>query len=115
MGSDSSELEVRVVLQELRRSIDVLDTALVSILIERFRLTERVGQLKADSGLHASDPIREQEQLRRHRAQAEAHGADPEVIGSLMVTLMNLVKARHREIHHELTYSEPADSDTETP
>ena len=33
-------------LGELRKSIDNLDTALVAILAERFRITERVGELK---------------------------------------------------------------------
>ncbi|HJE77094.1 MAG TPA: chorismate mutase, partial [Brevibacterium epidermidis] len=38
-------------LQELRGSIDNIDASLVHLLAERFKLTERVGELKADHGL----------------------------------------------------------------
>ena len=46
-------------LQKLRNSIDNLDAALVHILAERFRATQRVGHLKTEYSLPAGDPDRD--------------------------------------------------------
>jgi chorismate mutase len=65
-------------LLSIRQSIDNIDDALVRLLAERFKFTQRVGVLKATNGLPAADPGREREQIRRLRALAvEAH-LDPE-------------------------------------
>ena len=42
-------------LQSLRSSIDNIDAALVHLLAERFKCTQRVGHLKATAGLPAAD------------------------------------------------------------
>ena len=42
-------------LAEYRASIDTVDTALIALLIERFRLTNKVGRYKAEAGLAAED------------------------------------------------------------
>ena len=60
----------------LRRSIDNLDGAIVYLLAERFRLTTRVGIIKARDGLPASDPGREQWQTERLTRIAEEAGLD---------------------------------------
>ena len=53
-------------LAALRASIDNLDSALVSLLAERFKITQRVGVLKATRGLPPADPDRERRQIERH-------------------------------------------------
>ena len=60
----------------LRRSIDNIDGALVYLLAERFRLTERVGQIKATASLPATDPEREARQAERLSALAAEAGLD---------------------------------------
>ena len=60
----------------LRRSIDNLDGAIVYLLAERFRLTTRVGIIKARDGLPASDPEREQWQTERLARIAQEAGLD---------------------------------------
>ncbi len=65
-------------LDQFRKSIDNLDAALIHLLAERFRLTKQVGQHKAERGLPASDPEREQRQVARLRAMALAAELDPE-------------------------------------
>lgn len=65
-------------LADIRRSIDNIDAALIHMLAERFRCTQRVGVLKAEHGLPASDPAREQRQIARLKALAEESHLDPE-------------------------------------
>ncbi|HRW17678.1 MAG TPA: chorismate mutase [Dermatophilaceae bacterium] len=64
-------------LSALRASIDNLDAALVHLLAERFRCTQRVGHLKHELGLPAADPVREEQQLARLRVLASDAGLDP--------------------------------------
>ncbi|WP_034961217.1 chorismate mutase, partial [Komagataeibacter kakiaceti] len=43
-------------LEELRRSIDNIDAALIYMLAERFRHTQAVGKLKAANDMPPADP-----------------------------------------------------------
>lgn len=65
-------------LHSLRASIDNIDAALIFMLAERFRCTKQVGVLKAEHGMPASDPAREEQQVARLRALAEQADLDPE-------------------------------------
>ena len=60
-----------------RATIDNLDAALVHLLAERFRCTQRVGELKAELDLPPSDPEREERQVARLRELAAQSGLDP--------------------------------------
>ena len=64
-------------LRDLRASIDNIDAALIHLLAERFRCTQRVGRLKAERGLPPADPGREAAQIARLRSLAEAADLDP--------------------------------------
>ena len=57
-------------LARLRESIDNFDAALIHLLAERFRCTQRVGELKARKGIPPSDPDREARQVARLRKLA---------------------------------------------
>jgi len=64
----------RVLLRDLRISIDNIDAAIVYMLAERFRCTEEVSRLKATHKLPPGDPTREAEQIERLRRLAiDAH------------------------------------------
>jgi chorismate mutase len=65
-------------LASFRSSIDNIDAALIHILAERFRITQAVGRYKAQAGLPASDPSREERQIARLRSLAKEAGLDPE-------------------------------------
>jgi chorismate mutase len=69
--------ETAATLRELRQSIDNVDAALVHMLAERFQFTQKVGRLKAQAGLPASDKQREAEQIARLRRLAEEANLDP--------------------------------------
>lgn len=62
----------------LRGSIDNIDAALIFLLAERFRCTKQVGVLKAQHGMPASDPKREEQQIARLRRLALDADLDPE-------------------------------------
>jgi chorismate mutase len=74
-AEDPAALET---LHRLRGSIDNVDAALVYLLAERFRATKQVGRLKAEYGMPASDPAREEQQLARLRSLALDADLDPE-------------------------------------
>ena len=81
VGADrDQEMEPAVAaeLLRLRGSIDNMDAALIHLLAERFKITQQVGQLKAEHGLPPADPAREARQIARLRTLAEQAKLDPE-------------------------------------
>ena len=92
------------VLEELftmRQTIDNMDAALVHILAERFRATQRVGHLKAEHSLPAGDPGREEAQIRRLRSLAEAAQLDPEFAEKFLNFIISEVIRHHEKIAAE--------------
>jgi chorismate mutase len=76
MTDDTAEATAR--LHGLRASIDNIDAALIFLLAERFRCTKQVGVLKAEHGMPASDPTREEQQIARLRRLSAEADLDPE-------------------------------------
>lgn len=74
---DDLDTSVRAELIGLRESIDNIDAAVVHMLAERFKCTQRVGRLKAAHHLPAADPTREARQIARLRQLAENARLDP--------------------------------------
>lgn len=91
-------LEAREQLDALRASIDNIDAALVHILSERFKRTQRVGELKAQHGMPPSDPEREQRQIARLRQLAEASQLDPEFAEKFLNFIVAEVIRHHERI-----------------
>lgn len=92
------------VLEELfvmRQTIDNMDAALVHILAERFRATQRVGHLKAEHNLPAGDPSREEAQIKRLRGLAEAAHLDPEFAEKFLGFIISEVIRHHEKIAAE--------------
>jgi len=81
-----------------RSSIDNLDAALVHLLAERFKITQRVGELKAAKGLPAADPSREEQQIRRLRQLAADAGLDPEFAEQFLAFVVREVIRNHEAI-----------------
>jgi len=78
MAQDNQQPASDPVLAGFRSSIDNIDAALIHILAERFRITKAVGAYKAQHGLPASDPGREERQIERLRKLAEDAQLDPD-------------------------------------
>ncbi|MDF1564656.1 MAG: bifunctional chorismate mutase/prephenate dehydrogenase [Deltaproteobacteria bacterium] len=75
-------------LSELRGQIDAIDAQLIQLLVERARLTARVGQVKEAEGLPLYAPEREAALLARRREQAAEAGLAPELIEDLLRRVM---------------------------
>jgi chorismate mutase len=74
---DDAAAEAAAELAAIRLSIDNIDAALVHMLAERFKFTQKVGRLKAASGMPPSDPERERVQIARLREIAMEAQLDP--------------------------------------
>jgi chorismate mutase len=82
----------------LRDSIDNIDAAIVHMLAERFRCTQRVGVMKAEHNLPAADPSREERQVARLRALAATAKLDPEFAEKYLVFVVREVIRHHEAI-----------------
>ena len=96
--------EVYEELFAMRRSIDNFDAALVHILAERFRATQRVGVLKAKHNLPAGDAGREEAQIGRLRAMAKESSLDPEFAEKFLNFIISEVIRHHERIAIELNH-----------
>jgi len=88
-------------LADYRQSIDNIDAALVHLLAERFKITQRVGAFKAASGLPPSDPEREADQVARLRGLASNAHLDPEFSEKFLRFIVEEVIRHHVEIAAE--------------
>ncbi|MEO6826030.1 MAG: chorismate mutase [Microbacteriaceae bacterium] len=87
-------------LHEIRQSIDNIDAALIHLLAERFKFTQKVGRLKAAKGLPPADLAREATQIQHLRALAEESHLDP----AFAEKFLNFIVAE--VIHHHLEIAE---------
>ncbi|MCZ2402766.1 chorismate mutase [Paenarthrobacter sp. Z7-10] len=92
--------EVMAELLSVRSSIDNIDAALVYLLAERFKATQRVGFLKAAHRLPPADPDREAAQIGRLRALAASAHLDPGFAEKFLNFIISEV------IHHHQAISE---------
>ncbi|MVT26884.1 chorismate mutase [Nesterenkonia alkaliphila] len=98
--------EIMNELLSMRGSIDNIDAALVHLLAERFKATQRVGVLKAKHKLPPADPGREKAQIARlKRLAADAH-LDPEFAEKFLNFIIEEV------IRHHQALSGDADGDS---
>ncbi|ESP93838.1 chorismate mutase [Pseudoalteromonas luteoviolacea NCIMB 1944] len=75
-------------LDELRVQIDRCDSELVSLLAERRKLTEQVGQIKQQQGAPLHAPDREAVLIAARRQQAQEKGVNPELVEDILRRMM---------------------------
>ncbi|MGE3149714.1 MAG: chorismate mutase [Pseudorhodoplanes sp.] len=95
MGSES---EWRASLEDMRNTIDNIDAALVHLLAERFKCTQRVGELKAKHRLPPADPAREANQIARLRELAKTAKLDPDFAEKFLNFVIKEVIRHHEAI-----------------
>lgn len=93
--------EARAELRRLRDSIDNLDSMLVHLLAERFKVTQRVGELKAKHHMPPADPAREAEQIARLRSLATESQLDPEFAEKFLNFIVREVVRHHERLRDE--------------
>lgn len=92
---------IRAEILRLRASIDNIDAALVHLLAERFKCTERVGELKAQGGVAPADPVRESQQIERLGGIARESGLDQGFAEEFRSFIVSEVVRRHAAIAAE--------------
>ncbi len=97
-GTGDVDPTVRAELARLRDSIDNIDAAVVHMLAERFKCTQRVGHLKAAYQLPPADPTREARQITRLRQLAEDAKLDPAFAEKLLNFIIAEVIRHHESI-----------------
>ena len=88
-------------LKALRASIDNIDAALVHMLAERFKCTQKVGVLKATNDLPPADPAREKIQIERLRQLAGDANLDPDFAEKFLNFIVKEVIRHHEAIAAE--------------
>lgn len=101
------DADVRAELTRLRDSIDNIDAAVVHMLAERFKCTQRVGHLKAAHHLPAADPGREAQQINRLRTLAESAKLDPAFAEKLLNFIIAEVIRHHERIADDALNNTP--------
>ena len=76
---------------EARKTIDNIDAALIHILAERFRCTQKVGLIKA---VHARESV----QIARLRSLATESGLDPDFAEKFLNFMVREVIRHHEDI-----------------
>ncbi|MEU6282524.1 MULTISPECIES: chorismate mutase [unclassified Streptomyces] len=97
-GTGDVDPAVREELERLRDSIDNIDAAVVHMLAERFKCTQRVGRLKAHHRLPPADQAREARQITRLRALAENAKLDPAFAEKFLNFIIAEVIRHHERI-----------------
>lgn len=90
--------ETATKLDGYRQSIDNIDAALIHMLAERFKVTKKVGLLKAETGLPPADKSRERRQIKRLRELAEAADLDPDFSESFLQFIVTEVIRHHEKL-----------------
>ena len=95
---DPQVAETVAKIKSLRQSIDNVDTAIVSLLAERFKYTSQVGVLKARAGFAPADYKREDYQIERlHRIAVDA-GLDPDIAEMYREFVVTEAQRSHKRI-----------------
>lgn len=85
-------------LTEYRSSIDNIDAAIIFMLAERFRITQKVGEYKATVDLPPADPEREERQIARLRELARSANLDPEFSEKFLRFIIEQVIHHHEQL-----------------
>lgn len=85
-------------LDDLRKSLDYLDNALVYLLSERFHVTQKVGEYKQAHKLPPVDLSREAAQFARIEALATQAGLSPEFAKKMLRLIIDEVVENHKAL-----------------
>jgi chorismate mutase len=85
-------------LLEIRSHIDEIDAEIIALLARKFAETNKVGLLKASSGITPVDIQREEDQMHRYANLAENHGLSAALVQSIFRNVISEVVSNHMAI-----------------
>lgn len=91
-------IETQQELQNLRVTLDDIDTALIFLLADRFRVTHTVGLLKAKHAMPPQDTQREAEQFEHIAMKAEKAGLNQEFAQRILRFIIDEVIKDHEAL-----------------
>jgi chorismate mutase len=90
-------MESKSDLETLRKDIDRIDQNLVSVLAERFRITNQIGQYKRAQNLSPVDEQREQQQFLKIKKLASKAGLNPQFAENFLRCIIDEVVRNHKQ------------------
>lgn len=94
-------------LNAFRSKIDVVDSQLIRLLGERFRITLEIGFYKAANGMPPTDLVRQHAQIDRLRELARSEGLDPDFCERFVHLVMDEVISNHINIARGVIRRDP--------
>lgn len=88
-------------LNELRRSLDNIDNAIVCLLAERFNITRKVGEYKHKKGLPPVDLEREKKQFARIKKLASEAQLREDIAASYLRLVIDEVVKEHTALQNK--------------
>jgi chorismate mutase len=85
-------------LSDLRQSIDNLDSAMIYLLAERFRITARIGVYKSQHHLDPTDEDRVTAHLKEIKQLAQDIGLDPAFAAKVLHLIIDEVVKNHQAL-----------------
>ena len=92
------EQDTQKQLKEYRDSIDNIDAAMIFLLSERFKITHKVGVLKAENTLLLADKSREAQQVSRLRKLSKEADLDPDFTEKILNFIIAEVISNHQNL-----------------
>ncbi len=93
-----SEEDKKNKLIEYRNSIDNIDAAVINMLAERFKITQKVGIYKAKYGLPPADKDREKKQIERLRKLSGEAQLNPDFSEKFLDFIIEEVIHHHKKL-----------------
>lgn len=93
-----SEQSIPPRLEEYRKQIDALDQEIVDVLVRRFDVVRKVGELKIDSKLEAIQPARAQAVKDAAVRMGQDKGLDPDFMRRIYEVLIDYA----HDLEHEI-------------
>lgn len=90
----STATETMQAIDDLRKSIDAIDSSLIDLLAQRMDIARMIGSLKETGGLSVLQPARWSQVLDRVTAQASTKGLDPDFIRTVFEAIHEAAMSR---------------------
>ena len=97
-----NKINVDLLLENERSTIDRLDVIIVNALMERFSVTKRIGLIKAENNIETYDSEREETQVKTLEKLIKDSDLDKKFIVNLMKLITTESKKNHEQIKKEI-------------